>query len=280
MVMTYAQFLLIFLGIPLLLLGQLTWRDARRGRTLPASLQSWPAMPVVAAHLMVAVLYTTPWDNYLVATGVWWYDAKLVAGIVLGWVPLEEYIFFVLQTLTTSLWVLWLARRLTQAPSPEAVAPRQAIHIRRIAASSVAVLWLMAVVSLAVAWRPATYLALILAWALPPVLFQLAFGGDILWRHRRPAVWAIATATLYLSLADSLAISGGIWTIAPEQSTGLFLGALPLEEFLFFLLTNTLVVFGVILVLAQESRDRIPPTLRTWLRRLTPSRPSRSEINV
>ena len=52
---------------------------------------------------MVAVLYTTPWDNYLVATGVWWYDPHLVAGLVLGWVPIEEYTFFILQTLAMGL---------------------------------------------------------------------------------------------------------------------------------------------------------------------------------
>ncbi|HXF61284.1 MAG TPA: lycopene cyclase domain-containing protein [Caldilineaceae bacterium] len=279
MIFTYVQFLIVFLGIPLLLFGLLAWHDARRGRTLPASLHSWPATGVVAAHVVVAVLYTTLWDNYLVATGVWWYDAELIAGIVLGWVPLEEYIFFVVQTVTTSLWLLWLARRLTPVSSPATGAPGRATRIRRIAVATVAALWLTSVALLAAAWRPATYLALILAWALPPVLFQLAFGGDILWRHRNLVAWSLVPATLYLSLADSLAISGGIWTIDPDQSTGLFLGVLPLEEFVFFLLTNTLVVFGVILVLAQESQDRVPPSLRTWLRRLAPGRPSRSVIN-
>ena len=30
---------------------------------------------------MIAVVYTTHWDNYLVATRVWWYDPALVSGI-------------------------------------------------------------------------------------------------------------------------------------------------------------------------------------------------------
>ena len=43
-----------------------------------------------------------------------------------------------------------------------------------------------------------------------------------------------------------------IWTINPDKSFDLLLGGiLPIEEFLFFLLTNTLVTFGVTLVLAQ-----------------------------
>ena len=62
-------------------------------------------------HVLLAVVYTTPWDNYLVATGVWYYDPQLVSGIVLGWVPIEEYTFFVLQTILTSLVLLFVARR-------------------------------------------------------------------------------------------------------------------------------------------------------------------------
>ena len=64
------------------------------------------------AAFIIALLYTTPWDNYLVATGVWWYDPALVTGLTLGWVPIEEYTFFILQTLLAGLWLAFLARRL------------------------------------------------------------------------------------------------------------------------------------------------------------------------
>lgn len=64
---------------------------------------------------MIALIYTTPWDNYLVASGVWFYDPARVWNIILGWVPLEEYIFFILQTILTGLIVAgllrWEARR-------------------------------------------------------------------------------------------------------------------------------------------------------------------------
>ena len=56
-----------------------------------------------------------------------------------------------------------------------------------------------------------------------------------------------------------MAIQIGIWTISPQQTTGIHLpGGLPLEEFLFFLVTNVLVGFGVTLALAQESQARVP----------------------
>ena len=110
--MSYFTFLGWCVGIPLLLLAIMNWWDGRQGRKLPRTLQAWPASAVVIAHVIVAVLYTTPWDNYLVATNVWWYNPELVTGIVLGWVPIEEYTFFVVQTMMTSLWIFFLARRL------------------------------------------------------------------------------------------------------------------------------------------------------------------------
>jgi lycopene cyclase domain-containing protein len=61
---------------------------------------------------VIAVVYTTPWDNYLVATGVWWYDPQLVTGLVLGWVPIEEYTFFIVQPILAGLWLLMLMRYL------------------------------------------------------------------------------------------------------------------------------------------------------------------------
>ena len=106
--MTYFGFLLRFLVIPILILCVLTYRDLRQRRALPANLRFLSPWLVIAILIGVAVLYTTPWDNYLVATGVWWYDPALVTGITWGWVPLEEYTFFVLQPVLTGLWLLFL----------------------------------------------------------------------------------------------------------------------------------------------------------------------------
>ena len=89
-IVTYFGFLALFLLIPLVVLGVLTWQDHRRGVTLPKELQNYPAWIVLVAHVVVAVIYTTPWDNYLVATAVWWYDLALVTGVTIGWVPIEE----------------------------------------------------------------------------------------------------------------------------------------------------------------------------------------------
>src|SRR5215207_5074988 len=113
--MTYFTFLLRFLIPPLLLAAAITFYDWRRGKSLPAALHGWSPWAALLVHVALAVIYTTPWDNYLVATGVWWYNPQLVTGIVFGYVPLEEYTFFVLQNLLTGLWLLLLARRLPVA---------------------------------------------------------------------------------------------------------------------------------------------------------------------
>jgi lycopene cyclase domain-containing protein len=265
--MSYFEFLAFFLGIPLLLLALLTWWDAQRGKVLPARLRSWPPALVILTHVLVAVLYTTPWDNYLVATGVWWYDPELVTGLVLGWVPIEEYTFFVLQTWAMGLWVVWLGKRL-RLPDQSVVSLADHRRFRWLAAGAVGIIWLCSTIILFSAWTPGRYLGLILSWALLPVSGQMAIGADILWRYRRLIVWALAPATIYLGVADALAIQAGTWVIDPAQSTGLLLGALPLEEGLFFLITNLLVVFGMVLVLAAETQQRAPARLLDFRRRL------------
>lgn len=266
--MTYFGFLARFLIPPILILAMLTWRDHRRGRRLPDGLDAWPAWIVVIVHVVVAVIYTTPWDNYLVATRVWWYEPALVSGLILGWVPVEEYLFFVLQTVLASLWLLWLARRMM---TPEAHAPdahgseAMARRVRWIGSTAVACLWLAGLWILIARWGPGTYLGLELTWALTPIFLQMAFGGDILWRHRRLVLSALIPVWLYLCAADFAAIGLGTWIIAPEKSTGIGVGHLPLEEVVFFLLTNMLVVFGTVLVLARESQTRVPARLRGML---------------
>jgi lycopene beta-cyclase len=265
--MSYALFLATFVGIPLALLALAAWLDSRR-RPLPKAWSNLSIGLALGIHVFLAVAYTTPWDNYLVATGVWYYDPALVWGVTIGWVPLEEYTFFVVQTLAAGLWLLFLARRLPQ-PAPFRAAESDPLlsnwSLRRGVTLGLGFLWMASIAILFSGWVDGTYLGLILVWALPPIMLQTAFGADLLWRKRLPVGLALATATLYLSAADSLAINAGTWTIAPEQSTNLLLGGvLPFEEFLFFLITNTLVIFGTTLVLDPISANRGQALLERW----------------
>ena len=250
--MTYFGFLSLFLMVPILILLGLAWLDRRNGRERAEALRSWPVWAAIGLHILIALIYTTPWDNYLVATKVWWYEPSLVTGITIGWVPIEEYTFFILQPILAGLWLVYLMRRLTFQEHKLLGA------LRLWSVIVLGIVWLVSAVTLFSGWQPGTYISLILFWALPAIMLQLAFGADILWRFRQLVFLSIAPLTLYLGAADALAISFGTWTIDPAQSLNIYLGGvLPVEEFLFFLVTNTLVTFGIVLILAQASRQRL-----------------------
>jgi lycopene cyclase domain-containing protein len=258
--MTYFGFLGFFLVIPILVFAAIAWWDGRRGLSRPDFRNGRAVGAAIGLHMLAAVIYTMPWDNYLVASGVWSYDPALVTGRLIGYVPVEEYSFFILETLLAGLVWCAVARR-SGTPAPLKASP--ALRIWPVLA--VGAVWAGAVVLLLRGYAPATYLALTLVWALPPIGLQLGFGGDILWRHRRLVALTVLPLTLYLSLADSLAIASGTWTIAPGTSTRLFIGALPVEEAVFFLLTNLLIASGMTLFLAKASRARLAQVWQRYI---------------
>ena len=238
--MTYFGFLLRFLIIPTLIIFILTWRSTNK-----------PLWIAILIHVFLAIVYTTPWDNYLVATRVWYYNPRLVSGIVFGYVPLEEYTFFFLQTLFVGLWWRVVAHRVI---SIEDFKPSR--RLRYMTSVIAAVIWLGVAFIFLSHWKTLTYLSIILFWAIPPMIPQLLFGADILWHHRKLLAWAILPLGLYLSFVDTLAIKSGTWTINPAQSTGIFIGNLPLEEAIFFFVTVTIVSFGITLLMEKESQLR------------------------
>ena len=99
------------------------------------------------------------------------------------------------------------------------------------------------------------YLIHLLAWAGPLVLLQLFAVA----RHYKERTGAVLRAVLppaflvggYLSLADHLAISAGIWSFGPGKHLGVYLGSVPLEEVLFFVMTSLLVSLGLALFTAM-----------------------------
>lgn len=251
--MSYLGFLIVFLLPPIVLLTALDIYDHRRRRVLSSEFDVKQPWGIILLMVVIAVLYTTPWDNYLVATRVWWYDPNLVTGIVIGWVPIEEYIFFVLQTMFTGLFTFTLARYL---PSPKTdFYPNN--PMRWILALGLLPLWIFSLFVLLYGWEAGAYLAILFVWAIPPIAIQLAFGADILWHFRRLVLLGILIPTIYLAFADSLAISAGTWTINPAKSMMVFIGSLPLEELIFFLTTNTLIVLGITLAGSKLGRLRL-----------------------
>jgi lycopene cyclase domain-containing protein len=246
---TYLQFHLTFILPPIAALLYLVWRRrpvARIGGGKP-----WAMLGLI---LLAAFVYTTPWDNYLVYREVWTYPPGAVLATI-GYVPVEEYAFFLLQPILTGLFLFLLLQTLPFRPEPVA----DPSVPRRAGAS----LWMLVV--LAGAWMLWAgghwlYMGLILAWA-PFVLAGLWWlGGHTAWAWRRLYAVAVAVPTLYLWYADHTAIALGIWDITDATRTGIEPFGLPIEEAIFFLLTNLLVVHGLVMLLLTEEADAARPS--------------------
>lgn len=271
--MTYSQLLLLFVVLPIIALAVAVLRNHSQRRGPFAAPSGGQPFVVLVILVLVALLYTIPWDNHLIALNVWWYRRDLISGVTLGYIPLEEVVFFPLQTLLVGLWFLFLAPRLAHtdqaadgfhAHEQESMrAEGKNARIRWTALALGVCLWLLALGALRSGWEPGTYIGWELAWALPPLMLQFAFGGDILWKYRRLLTLTIVPMALYLCVVDAVAIRGGIWTIDQRQTLDVVLGV-PLEEILFYTLTSTLVVFGLTLGVASESKLR----LQTYSRQL------------
>jgi lycopene cyclase domain-containing protein len=124
-------------------------------------------------------------------------------------------------------------------------------------------------------WGHSTYLILILVWAGPIIVFQWLLGADLLLHRWKVLIPGIMIPTLYLTCMDSLALRSGTWTISPQQSFNVFLPVIhvPVEEGLFFLVTNTLVVQAMIFLLDRARvQNRVRQIAMHWKMRTSAQR--------
>ena len=231
--MTYLGFHAVFI-LPCIAVLMLLWLRQ-------PSFQDRRIWQGIATIIVLAVLYATPWDNWLVMEGIWTYAPNAVIA-TLAYVPVEEYLFFILQPILTGLWLRWIL--VSQRPNWVEGRPSAGIWL------GVAFWLICAAVSallLAFAGPQWRYMGMIFVWVSPVLALQWAVGGRQLWANAR--IWAlgIVPPTLYLAIADRIAIAAGVWHITEATSTGFLIAGLPIEEFLFFLVTNIMIVQGVLL---------------------------------
>lgn len=230
--MSYLDVLILFI-LPVLAASVRWWLAAGDDRERRRF--GWEA---IVAIVVVANLWTTPWDNLMVIEQVWTYDPGVVMGTI--WhIPLEEQLFFSLQTLLTGAFALFLSRKHV------ASSPRDNPHVRVFALLVLAVA--MTTAACLIEQRQAFYLTTMVVWFGLPLGIQFFYGADIIWRHRRVSIPAILIPTVYLCALDRMAMGAGVWNIEDATSVGLEVFGLPIEEAIFFTLTNVLVVQGVLL---------------------------------
>lgn len=202
----------------------------------------------IAFLVVIAVTATIPWDSYLIRTGVWTYPDDGVLGPALFSIPVEELFFFVIQTYITGLLYILCNKPILLAQYLDTPETRKPWVQGAKTAGQVALVSATAYGGYLIGQNgDGTYLGLILAWACPFLFTTWSLTGEMLlsmpWTS---TLLPILAPTFYLWLVDELSLRRGIWTIetGTKLNSQLF-GSLDVEEAVFFLITNTLVAFGI-----------------------------------
>lgn len=87
--MTYSDFLLLFLALPLLILVIILRKRLLDRRYLF----------IVGILTVVALVYMAPWDHFAATWGLWSWDNNRTLGFRWWAIPPEEYLFCVLEAL-------------------------------------------------------------------------------------------------------------------------------------------------------------------------------------
>lgn len=197
----------------------------------------------IALICAAAVAYTAPWDEYMLRHGTWTYAPDRVLATV-GRVPVEECAFTVVQVTLTSLWTALCVRWRT----PCTRFNHDARTYRLIRWTPVAALAALAAAGywLAAPGRSTFYAGSVLWWAGPVAAFLWYGAGNYVARGAGPSAAAVAAPTLYLCWVDNAALRARVWHVARATSLDVFVADhLPLEEALFILVTNAVVVLAV-----------------------------------
>ncbi|EST07035.1 Squalene/phytoene synthase [Kalmanozyma brasiliensis GHG001] len=194
---------------------------------------------------IIAFVWTTPWDNLIVMNRAWFYHRHCI-WFTIGYVPIEEYFFFIIQSLISTLWCTLLTR--WTLPSLY-IAPTSSSR-QKLATPALVACLLCFVLGLKVA-VPEThsyYFGMISWWASLPLALLLWGSVDFV-RNMGiragllPFAFSVLVPTVYLWASDVYALRRGTWHINEATSLNIFpIPDLPLEEMLFFLVTNLILV--------------------------------------
>jgi 15-cis-phytoene synthase/lycopene beta-cyclase len=196
--------------------------------------------------IIIAVVSTIPWDSYLIQRKIWTYPPSVIIGPTLFSIPAEEVFFFVIQTYNTTLLYLILNKPLLH-PS-YLIGSNKTPRFQWSLGHSFFSICIVTGAGLIWQGGKGTYLGLILAWAGPFALLLWVLSSQFLIHLPYTSTLApVAIPTLYLWVVDTLALKRGTWAIESGTKLGIHLwDGLEIEEAVFFLFTNTMIVFGLV----------------------------------
>ncbi|KZF20461.1 terpenoid synthase [Xylona heveae TC161] len=203
--------------------------------------------------ILVALISTIPWDSYLIRAGIWTYPASVILGPTLFDIPAEEIFFFVIQTYSTSLLYILLSKPVffpVYLPGRQDRDRERGILLLSWRTLGQVVLVCTFAASCGLIYRGGrgTYLGLIIAWAVPFLLLLWSLGYQFILRlSLLNTLVPVLVPTFYLWIIDTIELKRGTWVIESGTKLDLTLWTgLEIEEATFFLITNTMIVFGLI----------------------------------
>ena len=241
--MTYGQFHLLF-NLPLLLILVLV------NAPVPPAGGELAAFAVV---LLIVVVFTSPWDNFAAMWGIWQFPRERYS-FRIGYLPIEEYLFFLLQSSNVMLGVRAL---LLHVPDLRTGLGTPLVPVQGIQAGVILAIWVVVGVWYARHLPPRRhyYAVHLLFWFLPVLVLQWVIAPNLMLAHAGLLAGVTLAFGAYYTAADLVAVHAGTWTFDEEMITGhKVAGILPWEEVAFFFLTSLLVAQSYILLLPAAAR--------------------------
>ena len=204
--------------------------------------------------LLAVMIFTTPWDNLAAKWGIWGFPREKYS-LKIGYLPVEEYAFFILQSVN----VMLAVRALFHFFPGFQTSQETVVGMGTLICLGLSVIpWAMITVQflwLRKRFGSRVNYALHLSWFLPVIYLQWILGPFLFLDHVAMLAMITAVFGIYYTLADIIAVRGGTWFFDEKQITGHKLGGiLPWEEIAFFFLTSLLVAQSYLLLLPSELR--------------------------
>jgi lycopene cyclase domain-containing protein len=203
--------------------------------------------------VLAALVFTTPWDNLAARWGIWGFPREKYSFLV-GYLPVEEYLFFILQTLNVMFGIRALFRLYPAWHRMAITTPGMLTWICLVVSVPT---WIIIGLQLR-AWGrkvgPRVTYALHLVWFLPVIYVQWLIGPKIFIAHLGLLALVTCAFGLYYTVADLIAVRAGLWFFDEKQITGHKFAGLPWEEIAFFFLTSLLVAQSFLLLLPNYWR--------------------------
>jgi lycopene cyclase domain-containing protein len=172
-----------------------------------------------------------------------------------GYLPVEEYAFFLLQSLN----VMLAIRALFHFVPDWLIGQEAEIGIVTLICLAASIIpWAFIAFNVRRLRRrvgPSVNYANHLIWFLPVIYAQWLLAPALVWGHAGLLALVTAAFGIYYTLADLAAVRAGTWFFDEKQITGVKLGGvLPWEEIAFFFLTSLLVAQSYLLLLPSDYR--------------------------